>query len=129
MIKWNSEYVIGIDKIDEQHKKLFEIANKAYDLLKDEFSIDKYDKIVAIIKELQDYTKYHFKFEEDYMASIGYRKFFAQKVAHDDFIKKIYSIDLKKIDSNQDKAIIKLLDFVVEWIGEHIKEEDSQIGK
>lgn len=129
MIKWSSEYVIGIDKIDEQHKRLFEIANQAYDLLKDEFSIDKYDKIVVIIKELQDYTKYHFKFEEDYMASIGYRKFFSQKVAHDDFIKKIYSIDLKKIDSNQDKAIINLLDFVVEWIGAHIKEEDSQIGK
>lgn len=129
MIKWSSEYVIGIDKIDEQHKRLFEIANQAYDLLKDEFSIDKYDKIVVIIKELQDYTKYHFKFEEDYMASIGYRKFFSQKVAHDDFIKKIYSVDLKKIDSNQDKAIINLLDFVVEWIGAHIKEEDSQIGK
>lgn len=37
MIKWKEDYIIGVDKIDEQHKKLFEIANKAYKLLKNEF--------------------------------------------------------------------------------------------
>lgn len=129
MIKWSNEYVIGIEKIDEQHERLFEIANEAYDLLMNEFLVDKYDKIIEIIKELQEYTKYHFKFEEDYMASIGYRKYFSQKVAHDDFVKKIDSFDLKKVDSHQEEAIIELLEFVVQWIGDHIKESDSQIGK
>lgn len=71
MVQWSEEYVIGIEKIDEQHKRLFEIANEAYKLLKDQFLIDKYDRIVAIIKELKDYTKYHFQYEEEYMKSIG----------------------------------------------------------
>lgn len=33
MIQWKDDYKIGIDKINEQHKKLFEIANRAYDIL------------------------------------------------------------------------------------------------
>lgn len=129
MVQWSEEYVIGIEKIDEQHKRLFEIANDAYKLLKDPFLTDKYDKIVVIIKELQDYTKYHFNYEEEYMKSIGYKKYLSQKVAHDEFIAKINKFDLKKIDNNQDEAILKLLEFVVEWIGWHIKKEDTQIAK
>ncbi|MFL0250741.1 bacteriohemerythrin [Clostridium neuense] len=129
MIEWNEEYVIGIEKIDEQHKKLFEIANEAYRLLKDPFLIDKYDRILRIVKELKDYTKYHFDYEEEYMQNIGYRKYLSQKVAHDDFIDKINKVNLKEMDNNQDEAILNLLEFVVKWIGEHIKMEDIQIAE
>lgn len=129
MIQWSEEYVIGIDKIDEQHKKLFEIANRAYELLKNPFITDKYDKIVTIIKELKDYTKYHFNYEEKYMQSIGYRRYFSQKLAHDEFIEKINKFDLKNIDNNQNEAILNLLEVIATWIGEHIKTEDSKIPK
>lgn len=129
MIQWSEEYVIGIDKIDEQHKKLFEIANRAYELLKNPFITDKYDKIVIIIKELKDYTKYHFNYEEKYMQSIGYRRYFSQKLAHDEFIEKINKFDLKNIDNNQNEAILNLLEVIATWIGEHIKTEDSKISK
>lgn len=129
MIQWSEEYVIGIDKIDEQHKKLFEIANRAYELLKNPFITDKYDKIVIIIKELKDYTKYHFNYEEKYMQGIGYRRYFSQKLAHDEFIEKINKFDLKNIDNNQNEAILNLLEVIATWIGEHIKTEDSKIPK
>lgn len=129
MVQWSEEYAIGIEKIDEQHKKLFEIANKAYELLKNPFFTDKYDKIVVIIKELKDYTKYHFDYEEKYMQSIGYKKYFSQKVAHNECVEKINKFDLKHIDNNQDEAILNLLEFIVSWISSHIKEEDTQIAK
>ncbi len=29
MIKWNDKYSVNISLIDEQHKKLFELINKA----------------------------------------------------------------------------------------------------
>ncbi|MEG1255484.1 hemerythrin family protein [Clostridium sp.] len=128
MIKWKDEYNIGVDKIDEQHKKLFEITNRAYALLENEFCIDKYDKIVEILEELKDYTIYHFKSEEEYMLSISYRKFLSQKVEHDEFIKKINDIDLNIIDENQDKYIISALEFIVNWITDHILTKDKLIA-
>lgn len=125
MIKWKEDYIIGVDKIDEQHKKLFEIANKAYELLKNEFCIDKYDRIVEILDELKEYTVYHFKSEEEYMISIGYKKFLSHKVEHDEFIKKINNIDFKSIDEDQDRYLLETLEFVVSWISSHILGRDK----
>ncbi|MEG0307723.1 MAG: hemerythrin family protein [Clostridium sp.] len=128
MIKWKDDYNIGISKIDEQHKKLFEITNIAYELLGNEFCIDKYDKIIQILEELKGYAIYHFKSEEEYMLSINYRKFLSQKVEHDEFIRKINDIDLNAIDENQDKYIMEILEFVISWISVHILSEDKQIA-
>ena len=106
MIQWKESYRLGIEEIDEQHKKLFEIANRAYELLKNDFVTDKYDRIVDIIEELKDYAVYHFSFEEKYMASIKYRKLFSHKVIHDDFIAKINEVDLDNVDESQDEYLL-----------------------
>lgn len=129
MIQWKDDYKIGIDQIDEQHIKLFEIANRAYDVLTKEIVINKYDKVIDIIEELKDYTSYHFKTEENYMLNIGYKRFLSQKVVHDEFIKKIYEIKLDEINENDDKQLLDILDFVVNWISEHILGADMLIGK
>ncbi len=128
MITWSEDYKIGIEKIDQQHEKLFEIAGRAYNLLKNNFRIDKYDEIVEIIEELKAYTAYHFKTEEDYMESISYKRFFSQKVAHNDFIEKINGIDLKKVDNDQGQHLLEILDFVANWIKDHILGQDKLIA-
>jgi len=127
MLEWKEDYAVGVELIDEQHKHLFEIGNEIYELLENYFYDDKYDKIVLIINELREYTKYHFKAEEDYMLQIKYPKYFSQKVEHDDFINKIEEVELKDLDENQDEHIRDLLVFVFNWILEHILQRDKLI--
>lgn len=127
MLKWKEEYCIGIDLLDAQHKHLFEIGNEAYELLNDSMRVDKYDKIVLVLADLKQYTIYHFKCEEDYMQSIAYRKFFSQKVDHDEFIKKINGVVLEHIDENQDEYLKELLAFIFDWILDHILTKDMLI--
>lgn len=127
MIKWRDEFATGVELIDQQHKRLVEIANSAYEILKDELCVDKYDKIVKIIKELEDYAVFHFGDEEAYMKQVGYRKLLSHKVEHHDFIEKVKSFDLREIDAEQEKSLMKILDFVVEWLVKHIVEKDKQI--
>jgi hemerythrin len=127
MFNWKDEYSTGVEFIDEQHKKLFEIGNKVYMVSKDSFRSDKYDKIVEVIYELKDYTIFHFSAEEEYMREIGYRKFLSHKVYHDDFIEKIKAIDFNQMDSNQEGYISELLNFVYDWIVGHILERDKLI--
>jgi hemerythrin len=128
MIKWKDEYSIGVDSVDDQHKKLFEIANRSYDLLRNQLITDKYGKIIEIIDELKNYTIYHFQAEEDYMKQIGYKKFLSQKVAHNDFLEKMDNIDVEQIDDGQNEYLIGILDFVSEWLVEHILKEDKLIA-
>lgn len=123
---WKEEFETGNVVVDGQHKKLFNIGNEAYELLKKDFCLDKYDQVVKIINQLRDYTAYHFQEEEEYMLKIGYKGFFAHKVEHDDFIEKINHIDYSLIDQGQDEYILEILNFIAEWITEHILKSDMQ---
>ncbi|NLY42610.1 MAG: hemerythrin family protein [Clostridiaceae bacterium] len=129
MFKWKSEYETGIKLIDEQHKKLFEIANRVYELLMNDLYVDKYDMIIEVINELKDYTVYHFQTEEEYMIRAKYKKFFSHKAEHDEFIKKVKEVDLYSIDNMQNQYLLELLNFIVEWIEKHILEVDKQLSK
>ncbi|GFP75141.1 bacteriohemerythrin [Clostridium fungisolvens] len=127
MITWKDEYTVGVELIDSQHKRLLEIANDVYELTKNSFITDKYDRIVEVIEELKDYTIFHFKSEEEYMLSIGYKKFLSHKVEHDDFVNKVNGLDLNKIDESQQKHLLEILEFIVQWIDEHILQKDKLI--
>ncbi|EHI99400.1 hemerythrin-like metal-binding protein [Clostridium sp. DL-VIII] len=129
MYEFKEEYKTGINFIDEQHKVLFEIADRTYTLLKNDFTIDKYDKIVTLLEELQNYTAFHFTAEEEYMKKINYKRMFTQKIEHDAFIKKLNDIDLSTIDENQDEYIVSILQFLNDWLTGHIFENDKLIGK
>lgn len=126
MIKWQDQFNTGVAELDAQHRRLFDIANEAYALLKDDLKVDKYDAIVAILAELRGYTEYHFKTEEEYMLSVGHKKFLSHKAEHADFIAKIDGVNLDKIDENQEAYLRSTLDFVCAWITEHILGRDKQ---
>ena len=127
--EFTKDYHTGIDFIDEEHAKLFEIANRAYDLLTNQFVTDKYDAIVAVLEELRDYTKYHFNHEEEYMKSINYSKRFSQLHQHTQFINKLESYNLKEIDVNQQEGLLEILDFLALWLQSHITGMDKKIGQ
>lgn len=131
MYEMKPEYYIGIEMIDEEHKQLFKYADEAYELLNDEFTPDKYDKIEAILVKLRDYTEKHFTDEENYMESINYKKLFTQKIQHQEFISKLDEfIDLHKSETeDQDKQIMNILEYLTEWLVNHILNVDGQIPK
>lgn len=125
------EYYIGIEMIDEEHKQLFQYADEAYELLHDEFTPDKYDKMDMILQNLRDYTAKHFADEEAYMESIHYNKIFTQKIQHQEFVQKLdeFMDHHKEEVEDQDKQIMDILEFLTEWLVNHILHVDGQIPK
>ena len=123
MFEMKPEYYIGIDMIDQEHKQLFDYASEAYELLQEEFTPDKYDKIDAILEKLRDYTVKHFSDEEAYMESIQYKKIFTQKIQHQEFINKLDEF----ID--QHEQIMDILNYLTDWLINHILHVDGQIPK
>ena len=131
LIELNPEYYIGIDMIDQEHKQLFDYASEAYELLQEEFTPDKYDHIDAILQKLRDYTAKHFADEEAYMESIQYKKIFTQKIQHQEFIKKLdeFIDQHEKDEENQDEQIMDILNYLTDWLINHILHVDGQIPK
>lgn len=131
MFDMKPEYYIGIDMIDQEHKQLFDYANEAYELLHEEFTPDKYDKIDAILKKLRDYTVKHFTDEENYMESIHYKKIFTQKIQHQEFITKLdkFIEEHENEAEDQDEQIMNILNYLTDWLVNHILHVDGQIPK
>ena len=131
MFEMKPEYYIGIDMIDQEHAQLFAYADEAYELLHDEFTPDKYDKINLILEKLRDYTKKHFADEEAYMESIHYKKIFTQKVQHQQFIEKLDEFIEKHNEEtdDQDEQITGILTFLTDWLINHSLYVDGQIPK
>ncbi len=131
MYEMKPEYYIGIDMIDEEHKQLFQYADEAYELLHDEYTPDKYDRIDIILEKLRDYTVKHFADEEQYMESINYKKLFTQKVQHQEFINKLgefMEYHNEEVE-DQDDQIMGILKYLTEWLTNHILYVDGQIPK
>lgn len=129
MYEMKDEYLTGIEFIDNEHRRLFEIADEVYELSVNEFIADKYDNIKDVLRELREYTKMHFAHEEEYMKSINYKKMFTQIMEHKAFVEKLDELDIDSLDENSDEIISEILEFLTNWLVNHIMYNDKQIGQ
>ncbi|TAH63437.1 MAG: bacteriohemerythrin [Gottschalkiaceae bacterium] len=126
IFNWKDRFSTGIEEIDKQHKRLFEIGGQIYNLATLKDGQDHYDEIIALLGHLKEYTEYHFGYEEELMEKYNYNKLEEHKQQHEMFVKKLVEIDTQDIDSKQKKVILDILDFIVNWISSHILGSDFQ---
>lgn len=124
---FTNKYRTGIALIDDEHKRLFEIIKETNDLIQAELLHDKYDPIVQILRELKDYTIMHFEDEERYMEKIHYEGLELQRIAHTAFVDRLNEINLDDVDRAQKEYLDELLEFLLNWLTNHILKMDKQI--
>lgn len=118
---WNSAYSIGHEKVDQEHKKLFEIASKAYNCENNK------TELMLIIKELIKYTKFHFSNEENYMESIGYKNIEEHKNIHKEIVNKLNQLIKKLKTSPIEDNIKELSNFINTNLLQHILIVDKKV--
>ena len=73
LITWDDKkYSVSVPSIDIQHKKLVDLINKLHNGM---MTGTAKSLIKEIITELVDYTKTHFKYEEELLIKCGYDEF------------------------------------------------------
>lgn len=125
--EFTEEYLTGVELIDREHETLFGIVDRANRLVRSFDETSGYDKITQILGELRDYTRDHFRDEEEYMESIRYEGLKAQKRAHEAFIDKLDNIDLNEVDEDPGKYLQELIEFLLGWLINHILYTDKKI--
>ena len=125
--EWNKQFNIGVDSIDNSHRRLFSIVRKLIHLSKDENN-GKWACIEGI-KYFKNYTIEHFTDEEAYMQSINYGGYEIHKRLHDDMrYKTLPALEKDLTESNYSQESIQhFLGICLGWLATHILIEDRAI--
>lgn len=124
-MNWYDNYNIGIEEVDTQHQKLAKTIRKLQkSLVNGRFTPETGETL----KFLVEYTREHFNAEEALMAKVGYDDIEAHKKLHKKLVAQVVEILInlkkgKKIDAYE------LVDFLTDWLINHIVHEDKKIGK
>lgn len=131
MFQFTVDCLLGIEQIDEEHKHLFELLNKAHILSTTEYHSDYYNELKGIIEELDEYADEHFEHEEAYMEEIRDPELIRQRSQHAFFREKVREFDFANIDheEQQQELLENLVMFLAKWLYRHIVGSDILIGK
>ena len=122
LITWTNKYSIGLNIIDQQHKKWIDFINMLYRSYK---AKAKKKDISEHISKLLDYTDYHFGFEEKYLEDFNCGNLEAHKSGHGEFVTNIKKFQKKHNDGDQE-AVYKLIIYLNNWILNHIQNDDKR---
>jgi len=122
LFDWDNEYSVGVSLMDSHHKKLFDIINKLHADVKGGRSEAQ---IGPHIKELLDYTIYHFGEEEKMLAACGYPTLAAHQELHKKFIGELQSAKQDVDDNMAIFAATRVMNQSTEWLKHHILTVDK----
>jgi len=121
---WKDSYKIGNNKIDGEHEKLFSLAQKAFNIKKDD-NINK--KVKEIIIQLYEYMQTHFKGEERFMASVQYPWIEEQREMHDYILSEVNRLIKELPKMGIELFWVELTKLIQVRFLQHIIQEDQKI--
>lgn len=123
-IVWDSILSIGVDEIDEDHRKLIHIFNTLNHAIA---AKDSPEYLAATLEELINCTVWHFSHEERLMLKYNYKDFQAHKTEHQELIQSAKELQQKILQSDQ-SFTDEHLQFLEHWLTEHILTTDGRLG-
>lgn len=118
---------IGIEQIDEEHRRLFSMVNEAMEAL--QLSNVEEKAVVELILNLRNYAVVHFRHEEEYMEKTNDPELSRQKKEHEAFREKVNGISLESLTGEAGRiALEELLVYLSRWLYHHILGSDIFIA-
>jgi len=123
-LEWSDNLKVNISAIDTQHQKLVELVNKLFDAMK----IGKGKSVTGeILKELADYTVYHFETEESLMEKYEYPDSDHHILAHKNLVDQVLAFQ-RKFAKGEITVTLELFKFLNNWLIDHIVAVDKKFG-
>lgn len=124
LITWSDTYSVQVSQFDDQHKKLIEMVNDLHDSMK----VGKGKEALGkILKSLIQYTAMHFSSEERLMKQHNYPDYEQHKKEHNQLVMKVQDVQKKYLEGSTILSQ-EVMNFLKEWLRNHIQGEDKKYG-
>ncbi|MBA3013912.1 MAG: bacteriohemerythrin [Proteobacteria bacterium] len=126
-IRWDESYSVNNQEIDDQHKEWIVIFNRMHNVLLSSGPEELKTVGGEILKAMNDYAEYHFKFEEEYLRRINYPELFEHRRLHRDFATQIYQFN-REVNKGEIILSTDIIKMIRDWLVHHILQEDKKYG-
>lgn len=125
-IVWTDDWSLDHPGIDAQHRRWLDIYNVAHDRMMGGDRPSVLTIAADALAGMIEYTRYHFRYEEAYMAEIRYPDIDNHRRIHDGFALRLncFQQDLKAGRLVLNSDVIKVIE---SWLRGHILLEDQKI--
>jgi len=123
---WDTRWAVGVEKIDDQHKELFDRINKLVTAMK---SGKGKDEVIHTLNFLEEYVIKHFNDEEELQKRSNYPKYEIQHREHEELKKGLK--DLRMVFETTGISamfVINVQQKISSWCRKHIIELDKDLG-
>jgi len=115
---------VGIKEIDQQHQRLVKMIND----LDAAMRLGKGKEVLSqSLQGMISYVQTHFRTEESYFAKFSYPKAVEHIAEHQMLTAKVIEFK-KEFESGQKMLTIPLINFLSDWLKQHIMGTDMQYG-
>jgi len=121
-VAWDDDLSVGIKSIDDDHKKLLTLVNNLQTAVYYPTG-EAFER--QALKELVEYTKYHFEREEKMLLDNHYQEFEAHKREHEAMIAQVQSY-CKRYEKDPEGTIEEMAGFLKGWLVNHIAGTDQK---
>jgi hemerythrin-like metal-binding protein len=127
-VTWSDEFLTGFEAVDRQHRILVETTAR---LAQASPGQDERLALRRVLRELVDYTLYHFAMEERLMKQHGYgthdpAAWEAHLQQHQGFVEKVLAWQ-QGLERGEPLSIHELQGYLMGWIANHILHHDRKL--
>lgn len=126
---WKEEYKVGIDKIDEQHRQLFDKIEQLLEIAKSGDKRSNQQKCMEIIDFLVDYTVFHFNTEEALQREQKYVSYAQHVKIHTEFKNTVQAYKELLGKDFTAKTLKSFIGTMLAWLVNHVCVCDRKILK
>lgn len=120
---WSEAFSVGIPEIDSDHRILFDLAGQIVEAANGEEAA-----VVTggVLLALSDYADYHFEREERVMRAVGYPGEADHTIGHEKLRATVNQMAARYQADPNAVAASELAAFLLNWLTNHILDEDMQ---
>lgn len=120
---WDEADSVGVDSIDEQHKRIVAITNRLFqEIIKD----TGIESIFEILDEMARYADYHFSYEEGLLKEHGFPpEALERHIAEHRALTAQVQDFIARARENTDLIDLEVYDFLRDWMNNHLHRTDK----
>jgi len=125
LLKWDDSFLIGIEELDFEHKKLIEDINVLHKELAEN---DEKPNIERCLGDIFTRMQAHFALEEHVMAKHGYPSYDEHKREHEDLLESYTETMLNFMNASTTESGELVESELNHWIVDHILTSDKKMS-